>query len=182
LEAKNTLLGVFLALVVVLASATLIEHGQVTTVTATSTITQTSTTVSTAMTTTTDTVRVSNSADSWLYLDTSGVCSSFSATGSGYTACWGGSGNGAYVFNCASAAATPQGCTRQVTTTLTTTSGFIPSYIINVWYPFANETEPAWANCLYSVQTSGQPLEGFANCAFTNSTAFTMGIPAPPPM
>jgi hypothetical protein len=152
---KNGLLGVFVILTIVFASSTLIEHGQVTTSTTTTTTIQTDTT------TTTRTIIQSNvSTGSWMFLSVSGNC-----TGP----CFGGD---AYVFNCASAAATSQGCT-------TSTTGPYPSYVMNIKYPFANQTEPSWANCLWTVQgiTQGQ---GYAYCISINSTSFIMGEQAPP--
>jgi hypothetical protein len=95
------------------------------------------------------------------------------ATGAGgYAPCWGGD---AYVFDCTSGAATSQGCTQKVTSTLAP----YPSYTINIRYPFTNQTDPLWANCLWTVQ--GVPeQQGFASCSLVNSTSFIIGIPAPP--
>src|ERR1022692_1878597 len=47
--------------------------------------------------------------------------------------------------------------------TTTPTSDVIASYVINIRYPFANQTEPPWANCLYTVQRI-TPGQGYANC------------------
>lgn len=87
--------------------------------------------------------------------------------------CWGS--NNPYTFDCLSAAATPQGCTQQVTNPLAN-----QSYVITVFYPFSNQTEPLWANCWWTVQGEiGE--QGYAYCNPVNSTSFIIGIPAPPP-
>jgi len=148
---KGVLLGVFVILTIVFASSTFIEHGQVTTSTTTSTTTQTSV-----------------SFGSWIYLSADGY-----ATDAGrYVPSWGGD---AYLFNCASSAATTQGCTGQVTSTLVPH----PSYFVNVRYPYANQTEPSWANCLWTVE--GIPAgQGYGYCTLINSTSFIVGDQAPP--
>ncbi|MDV3244077.1 MAG: hypothetical protein LYZ66_02730 [Nitrososphaerales archaeon] len=102
-----------------------------------------------------------------IYLSASGYCSVIPG---GSVPCWGGD---AYVFNCVSEAASPQGCTHQVTSTLAP----YPSYVINIRYPFANQTGPSWANCLWTVQGIEQ---GYAACVTINSTSFAVGIQAPP--
>ena len=111
-------------------------------------------------------------SNSFTYLSASSIC-----TGpGGYAPCWGGD---AYVFNCASAAATQKGCIQQVVTTILTEVSPPPSYVINIRYPFANQTEPSWANCLWTEQGI-TPGQGYANCMLVNSTSFIMGIQAPP--
>jgi len=115
------------------------------------------------------------------YLSASGSC--FGP--GGYEPCWDSGYNvSAYVFNCGSAAATPQGCAQQVISTL------IPAavYTINIRYPFSNQTTqeinqivPSLVNCLWSVQ-GDVPLQGYAHCISLTSTSFIMGEQAPPPM
>ena len=48
---------------------------------------------------------------------------------------------------------------------------------MNIKYPFANQTEPYWANCLWTVQGTTAE-QGYANCISVNSTSFIMGQPA----
>jgi hypothetical protein len=111
---------------------------------------------------------VLSDVNSPLYLTASAIC-----TGpGGYLPCWGGE---AYIFNCADAAATPQGCSQQVTGTLAPR----PSYFIDVRYPYYNQTEPLGANCLWTVGTIA-PEQGYAHCTSTNSTSFFVSIQAPP--
>jgi hypothetical protein len=105
---------------------------------------------------------------SYIYLDTDCI-----ASAGGYTACW-GTGS-PYVFNCASSAATSEGCTQKVTSTLAP----FPSYTINIRYPFTNATTPSWANCLWTVP-GASPGQGYAYCVSLNSTSFVIGIQAPP--
>ncbi len=108
------------------------------------------------------------------YLSASGICTG----GGGYVPCWGGS---AYVFDCADAAATQQGCSKQVVTTLTTKLSPPPSYVVDVRFPFRNQSVPSWANCLWTVAGTS-PGQGYAYCSLVNSTSeFIMGIQAPPP-
>jgi hypothetical protein len=172
---KDVLLGVFVILTIVFASAAFIEYGQITTSTATSTTTWTHTTTTISATTQTNTItttgtitQTSFSSVSMMFLSASGY-----ATGpGGFMPVWGGD---AYLFDCAGEAATPQGCTHQVTSTLAP----YPSYVINIKYPFANQTEPSWANCLWTVQGT-TPEQGYAYCVPINSTSFIVGEQSPP--
>lgn len=109
-------------------------------------------------------VPVSSSFD---FLSAAGICTQRG----GYAPCWGGD---AYVFDCASSAATSQGCTQRVTSA----KAPYPSYTINIRYPFTNQTEPSWANCLWTVHgiTHGQ---GYAYCISVNSTSFVVGEQPP---
>ncbi len=91
--------------------------------------------------------------------------------------CWGGD---AYVFNCTSEAATQQGCTQQVVYVGISGVSPPPSYVINIRYPFTNQTEPSWGNCVWTVQGI-VPGQGYAHCSAVNSTAFIMGVPTTPP-
>ncbi|MDG6928459.1 MAG: hypothetical protein JRN39_00140 [Nitrososphaerota archaeon] len=102
-----------------------------------------------------------------LYLTASGICT----VGAAYEPCWGS--DQAYVFNCAGAA--PEGCTQRVVSTIAP----YPSYVVNVKYPFANQTEPSWSNCLWTVE-GASPEQGYAVCSPVNSTAFMVGTPGPP--
>ena len=164
MNTKNVLLGVFVILTIVFASLTLIEHGQVTISTTTTTMTQTNTT-----TTTTRTIIQTNVlTSSWMFLSVSGNCGPGRPAAAGQELpCFGAD---AYVFNCASAAATSQGCT-------TSTTGPYP--IMNIEYPFADQAEPSWANCLWTVQGIAQG-QGYAYCISINSTSFIMGEQALP--
>ena len=164
MNTKNVLLGVFVILTVVFVSLTLIEYGQVTTSTTTTTMTQTNTTT----TTTTRTIIQTNvSTNSWTFLSVSGNCGPGRPAAAGQELpCFGGD---AYVFNCASAAATSQGCTASTTAPYS-------SYVMNIKYPFADQAEPSWANCLWTI-AQGQ---GYAYCISINSTSFIVGEPALP--
>ena len=175
LNTKNALLGVFVILTVIFASWTFIEYGKVNTSVSTSTTTRmlattttSATTLTSTITTTDTTIQTSFSAISWIFLS----ASSYATGPGGYAPSWGGN---AYLFNCASAAATPQGCTQQVTSTLAP----YPSYVINIKYPFANQSVPSWANCLWTVQGI-TPGQDYAYCISVNSASFIMGEQAPP--
>ena len=95
----------------------------------------------------------------------------------GYAPCFGGDITEAEIFNCARAATSPAGCTQLVENPSNTSI----SYQVTVWYPYlAYANEPSWANCRY--QSTGDPgRQYFANCISTNSTAFIVSEPAPPP-
>jgi hypothetical protein len=109
----------------------------------------------------------------YIFLSASGIC----AGSGGYDPCWGGS---AYVFDCAGAAATQQGCAQQVVTTLSTQLSPLPSYVVNIRFPFYNQSVPSWTNCLWTVAGTS-PGQGYAYCALVNSTSdFIMGIQSPP--
>jgi hypothetical protein len=75
-------------------------------------------------------------------------------------------GGDAYVFDCLAAAASPNGCTQTVTSTLSP----YPSYVINIRYPFTNSTTPSWANCL----TTENESSGYARCIPITSAAFVV--------
>ena len=171
---KNVLLGIFVILTIIFASSALIEHGQDATLTTTSTTTGTIT----AATTLTVTSAQLPANISLLYLTASGVC-----WGPGGNApCWGN--DDPYIFDCANAAATPQGCTQQVDTTLTPSA--VSNYTIDIMYPFANQTtqeidqrEPSFVNCLWTLE-GDYPGQGYAHCISLTSTSFIMGQPAGP--
>lgn len=98
------------------------------------------------------------------------------ATGAGsYIPCFGSAHP--YVFNCAAAAATPQGCTQEVTSTLAP----YPSYIINIRYPFIGSSAQSWANCRWIVSGAAGAVSGNDHCFSSNSTSFVVGEQAPPP-
>jgi len=173
--------AVVIALVVVLGFTILSSQSNTQTATTTSTTvvasqsssTSMTTTVvasqssSTSMTTTTATTSASSTTP-LAYLTAGGGC----ALGGKPAPCW---GSPAYVFNCVTEAETQQGCTQLVSTTTPNWN-----YTINIRYPFSNQTEPSWANCLWSMQ-GGIPGQGYGYCSLVNSTSFTMGEPAPPP-
>jgi len=97
---------------------------------------------------------------------------------SGFAPCFGGNITQAEVFNCANVATLPSGCTQVVMNPSNQTM----SYRITIWYPvLAQSNEPSWANCKY--QSSGDPThQYFGNCILTNSTAFVVAQPSPPPV
>jgi hypothetical protein len=96
----------------------------------------------------------------------------------GYTPCFGGNITQAEIFNCGNAATLPSGCIRSVVNP----SNPLLSFQITIWYPYVTQSnEPSWANCKY--QSSGDPgQQYFANCISTNSTAFIVAEPGPPPV
>jgi hypothetical protein len=113
----------------------------------------------------------------WLYLTASGECSG----PGGNEPCF--SNNDPYIFSCAGAASTPQGCTQKVTSTLVPAA----SYTINILYPFVNGTtekinqiEPSAVNCLWTVQ-GGVPGQGYAHCISLTQTSFVMATPGVAP-
>jgi hypothetical protein len=97
---------------------------------------------------------------------------------SGYTPCFGGNFSQAELFNCASAAAMPSGCTQLVVSS----SNPENNYQITIWYPYVgHNNEPLWANCNYT--DSGDPGHYYsAYCISITSTAFIVTEPAPPPL
>lgn len=130
--------------------------------------TPTSSTTSSESTSSAGSTTATSSTYVLAYLSTDGGCSA----GGMAAPCW---GSPAYVFDCLSAAQTQQGCTELVVTTSPNWN-----YTINIRYPFSNQTEPSWANCLWTLQ--GQvPGQGYGHCNQVNSTSFTIGEPAPPP-
>jgi len=163
-----------IALVVLLAFVAVSAQSGTHTVTDTSTFIGTSTWVTSVISTQPVTQTVTTTAVSTLtfaYLSASGP--GYCTAGQAYAPCWGGSEP--YVFNCLSAAETEQGCTQEVVGTARP----YPSYMISIRYPFSNQTEPSWADCVWSVQgeTHGQV---FAFCSLVNSTSFIIGEPAGP--
>jgi hypothetical protein len=85
------------------------------------------------------------------------------------------SSDDAYLFNCTAAAASPQGCTLDVTSAQPP----YPHYSMNIRWPFKNSTEPAFANCLWTVWTS--PRQEYALCIPISTSTFVMAVPAGPP-
>ena len=76
----------------------------------------------------------------------------------------------AFIFNCASLAATQAGCMTRVSSIAA--PGY---YTITVWYPEVNQRgEPAGDNCRYSV--SGDSTSPFAYCFLVNATGFAIGL------
>ena len=96
----------------------------------------------------------------------------------GYAPCFGGYFNQTEVFNCASAAASPSGCTQLVVGS----SEPHNSYQITIRYPYiGHSNESSWANCIYT--DSGDAGQYFgAYCISISSTAFIVTEPAPPPV
>jgi len=82
----------------------------------------------------------------------------------------------AFIFNCATEAATSSGCTRQVSSGVGDAGSPLTSYTITVRYPYVNQTgEPAGANCMFSVR--GDTVPPYGNCFMVNATAFAMSVP-----
>jgi hypothetical protein len=96
----------------------------------------------------------------------------------GYAPCFGGDFSQAELFNCASAASLPSGCTQRVVSS----SNPQNSYQITIWYPYVGHSnESLWANCIYA--DSGDPGQYYgAYCVSISSTAFIVTEPAPPPL
>ncbi|HMK82503.1 MAG TPA: hypothetical protein VK503_02175 [Candidatus Bathyarchaeia archaeon] len=96
----------------------------------------------------------------------------------GYVPCFGGSFSQARLFNCATAAASPSGCTQLVVSS----SNPQNSFQITIWYPYVGHSnEPSWANCIYT--DSGDPGQYYgAYCVSVSSTEFIVTEPAPPPL
>jgi hypothetical protein len=95
----------------------------------------------------------------------------------GYTPCFSSNISEMVVFNCARAAATPQGCTEQVNSSASSH----PSYVITIWYPYVNQPgEQPWANCAFSV-----PVDYFNHessyCISLSLDSFIIVTSAPPP-
>lgn len=86
--------------------------------------------------------------------------------------------SGGVLFDCAAAAATPQGCTEKVNITGTSNQNFI----ITIWYPY-NTGVPS-QNCKWteSLPTPPGPDSAFAYCISVNSTSFLISEPAPGPV
>ncbi len=105
------------------------------------------------------------------YLSTNPGCS-----GPSYGPCFSPNLSEAVVFKCASTAATPQGCTKQVNSSETAPR----SYVMTIWYPYVNHAdEPSWANCKYSVPAVG-PQIFVAYCISVSGNSFIVSIEAPP--
>jgi hypothetical protein len=92
------------------------------------------------------------------------------------------------IFNCAVAAATPQGCTQRINTTgppPPQPSG--PNYfVVTIWYPYINYTVYPGLNCRYSVPSVPTPPgpygPSYAYCIPINATAFIVAQQAPNPV
>jgi hypothetical protein len=139
----------------------------------TATTTITSLTTSTITNTTTTTV---TTGFSWLGLIYMSNASGCNVIHNGITypePCF--SYNDPYIFNCASSAATAQGCTEQVYVNSTTNS-----FTVTVWYPIPN-SQPG-QNCQYSVLSiPNYQNPTFAYCIPINSTSFLVSRAALPP-
>jgi hypothetical protein len=96
----------------------------------------------------------------------------------GYAPCFGDALSQAEVFNCASAASLPSGCTQRVMSSSNPQVGFQ----ITIWYPYVGHSnESSWANCIYT--DSGDPGQYYAAyCVSISSTSFIVTEPAPPPL
>ena len=122
----------------------------------------------------TDASSTSTSSGYVYLLSTVGACKG----PGGYAPCFGGNITQAEVFNCLTAATTPTGCTQFVVNP----SNASINYQITVWYPSVSQNiEPPWANCKYQ-STGDLAQQSFARCVTTNSTAFVVTQPAPPPL
>lgn len=146
-----------MALTIVLATTTLYESDNRTTLTSTETsmIISTTTITSTATSTTQTTTFLPEVP--WnnliLFLTNANPCT-------GPAPCFSSSFSQAFVFTCLQAAATPQGCT----TRFNDTEYADVSYAITVWYPYVNRTAgaPSWANCAFNTP-GGNPNQFYAS-------------------
>lgn len=88
----------------------------------------------------------------------------------------------AIVFNCASAAATPTGCSATYSEGVRYSAAPIVNYTVTVWYPSYNQpNEPASANCEYEVSPVGALMKpdappSFGYCLMINSTSFVVSF------
>lgn len=94
-----------------------------------------------------------------------GVGGSFGAIGG---PCFGGNLSSAYVFNCASAAATSSGCT----TTVAIPSNPSRDYSLTIWYPRFNDSLPE-TNCEFK-PSLGYPLPLAGWCTAVNPNGFVI--------
>jgi len=92
--------------------------------------------------------------------------------GHGYVPLWGEFDG--HLFNCVASASTVQGCTQRVTSSIPPHS----TYVINIRYPFANSTEPQWANCLWTIPAAA--FGGYGKCIPISSTWLVVAEPASP--
>ena len=84
--------------------------------------------------------------------------------------CWTSGFSGAFIFNCAAAAATPAGCTAQVPSSGPWSA---KNYTITVHYPDVGQPgEPASSNCMLSVP--GVTTTPWAYCFMVNATSFAV--------
>ena len=87
----------------------------------------------------------------------------------GYSPCFSSDFRQAYVFTCAKAAATPQGCTVRINAT-----NSISFVEFTIWYPYVNESAgaPSWANCAFNAP-GGNPSQFYATFP---SYCFPIGV------
>ena len=103
------------------------------------------------------------------FLASSGAC----AENGSPVPCIASSFSQAFIFNCVSEAASPSGCTRQVSSGLGNAGSPLTNYTITVWYPYVNHPdEPASANCKFSVP--GDTVSPYAYCFLVSSTSFAI--------
>jgi len=87
--------------------------------------------------------------------------------------CWTSDFPGAFIFNCAAEAATPAGCTTQVSSGVGNAGSPLTNYTITVHYPDVGQPgEPASSNCMLSVP--GITTTPWAYCFMVNATAFAV--------
>jgi hypothetical protein len=100
-----------------------------------------------------------------------------SCTGAtGISPCF-GSRSIAEEFNCLSAAATTNGCTKDV---VSGNSLLQYRYQIKIWYPHSGPPNGyTWINCVYT-ESGDRGATFYAYCNPTNSTAFVVSLPGPP--
>lgn len=93
-----------------------------------------------------------------------------------------GSNSDVVVFNCAAAAASPEGCIQRVN--LSTSPG--QYFVLKIWYPYINYTLLPDFNCRWTVISVPSPPgpDGPYNsyCISVNSTSFMIADQAPPPV
>ena len=79
----------------------------------------------------------------------------------------------AFIFDCATQAATASGCTTNVSAGIGNAPSRTAPFTITVWYPYLNQPgEPAYDNCKFSVP--GDTVNTFGQCFVVNATAFAM--------
>ena len=166
-------LAVCVAVIVVIAST--ISYYSASAKTTTVVLTDTSTVTSTSLgtVTTTSLLIVISTVDtlvlngSYSYLSIGAICGLHGY----YIPCFGGN---PYVFSCAQAAATTQGCTQVVVSS----QGY--NYTIDVRYPLINSTTPSGLNCFWSVPGVQPPWQQWAYCQTIYPGSFVVGAPEPP--
>jgi len=80
------------------------------------------------------------------------------------------------VFDCASEAAMPQGCTQLVNASL------LSEYQVTIWYPYSGSQAqgwPSWANCAFSSPHAGTDVPAY--CISLGTNGFIVAVQEPGP-